>query len=230
VYRRNEPRPAGHGSIGQSVRESLVGIVSPGSAANLQPEYLHPPVHEVLDRARVVLQVATAGDRTPVEAWLSLTNKDREAIRETKAWHEAELAGLRRQHPAVADAMPPVSERGMRWRVTCSDFPSDERDAALRIDEHERALAQFSHAERSTALVIRHRHELLRAYRIAVARRPGLRLTRAPTRRTRSRPRSRARRLTRSPRRTRGPNDDEGDGDQAPAPVPHPDLDFREVG
>ena len=209
---KNEPRPAGHGSI-RPMDESLIGSVAPGPA-DLHTEYLAPPAHETFDRARFALQIATAGDRTPVEAWLSLTDADRAALREARAWHESELARLRREHPAIAEAMPPLSERGMRWRIGCSKLPPDQQDAALRIDEHERAAARLAATQRTVAPVIRYRRELLRAYRIAVARCSWLRSSLAAKHPARAKPRSRARRLVRSRRRTRGPNDDgDGDGD-----------------
>jgi hypothetical protein len=206
MQKRNEPRPAGHGSV-RPISESLIGSVAPGPA-NPHTEYLAPPAHETFDRARFALQVATAGDRTPVEAWLSLTDADRAALREARAWHESELARLRREHPATVEAMPPLAERGTRWRLACSNLSPDEQSAALAIDEHQRAVGQLAATERAVAPVIRRRRELLRAYRVAVARRFRRRLSIAPRRPVRTRPRGRARRFARSPRRTRGPDDD----------------------
>ena len=95
MLQENEPRPAGHGSI-RPVSESLIGSVAPAPA---DPQSQYPPDHDVLDRARFASQVAAAGDRTPVQAWLSLTGEDRDALRETHAWHESELERLRRSIP-----------------------------------------------------------------------------------------------------------------------------------
>jgi hypothetical protein len=181
----NEPRLAGHGSIGRSFARRLVGIVPPGNAANTHPEYLHPPSTDTLDRARIVFQVATVGEAAPVATWLSLTTEDREALRETRAWHQRERARLRREHAAVADAMPPVSERGMRWRLACSKLPPDQQDAVSRMDEHERAATQLAATERAAAPIICHRRERLSAARALAPSdaRTRRRARRPPTRR-----------------------------------------------
>jgi hypothetical protein len=204
-----------HDPIRPSGSESLVGIVPLERAADNESNIARPPAHDTLDRARVALQVTTAGDRTPIEAWLSLTGEDRDALRETQAWHESELARLRREHPTVARAMAPLAERGMRWRRAIAALAPDEQDAALRIDEHERAIAQLDAAEQVTAPVIRHRRELLLAYRVTLVRRFRLHVGLAPRGPARIRPRGRARRLRRSPRRTRGPDDTDPDGSKA---------------
>ena len=113
--------------------------------------------------------------------------------------------------------MPPLAERGMRWRVACSNLPPDEQDAALRMDEHERAVAQLAAAMRSVVPVIHRRRDLLRGYWVAVARRFSHCAGFTAKRPARPRPRGRARRLARSPRRTRGP-DDAADGSHAADP------------
>jgi hypothetical protein len=59
---------------------------------------------------------------------------------------------------------------------------------------------------------------MLRAYRVASARRQRLQVSAAPRRPACARrPRGRSRRLTRSPRRTRGPDSSHGNGSEPPA-------------
>jgi hypothetical protein len=88
------------------------------------------PTSEVLERARVALQVAAASDGVTPEARLSLSDEDRDALHATLAWRQQELVRLRHERRAPDGWLDGVREL-IYLASPISTYPTYRYDLAL---------------------------------------------------------------------------------------------------